>query len=415
MIKTKTVLFALFFSALLLSIIPATSHAAGDTVYEKAAIYYNRACHDCTMYIENTIEPMLEEYNLEIEKKDYINKKENRVELNELSRGLGVPIQLQGHFTIFIDNKVILQGHVPKQIIRDLLESENADVFDRIIVFQDEMDENAATYKVWALKGEIKEYDISEPISTYLDWFVENGDSLETPEELLQTESLNAMYILPLILVTGLLDGINPCAFAVLLFFIAFLFTIKKTKTGILKMGSVYIFAIFMAYLLIGLGLLQALLLTGEMHLMAKIAAYLIILLGLLHMISYFFPKFPIKLKIPGFSKKTIHKWMHKSTLPAALVLGFLVGLCTFPCSGGIYVAVIGLLAAKTTYFQGLMYLLLYNIMFVTPLIAILLGASSKRVTNRMTGWEQSKSRAMHLLAAIVMIVMGIIILTVFV
>ena len=169
----------LFFVLLLLVLLlphPAISY---DSDYKKAVIYYNRACHDCTTYIEEKIEPLLKEYGIEIEKKDYINERRNRIELNELSEDLGVPVQLQGHFTVFIDNEIILQGHVPEQIIRDLLNSEN--VFDKIVVFQDEMIENAENYKVWAFKGEIKEYGINEPIAVYLDWFKENRDSLETP------------------------------------------------------------------------------------------------------------------------------------------------------------------------------------------------------------------------------------------
>ena len=402
----------LFFVLLLLVMLLPNPTISYDSDYKKAVIYYNRACHDCTTYIEEKIEPLLKEYGIEIEKKDYINERNNRIELNELSEGLGVPVQLQGHFTVFIDNKIILQGHVPEQIIRDLLSSEN--VFDKIVVFQDEMDENAENYRVWAFKGEIKEYGINEPIDVYLDWFKENRDSLETPEDL-QTKSLDFWYIFPLILIAGLLDGINPCAFAVLLLFIAFLYTIKKTKASIFKMGVVYIAAIYLAYLLIGLGMFQALLIVGEMYLVAKISAWLIIILGLINIANYFFPSFPVKLKIPAFAKGSMKKWMYKSTLPAAFVLGFIVGLCTFPCSGGIYVAVVGLLAAKTTYFQGLMYLLIYNFMFVLPLIIMLLAASNKVMVKKMTKWEKSKSRNMNLLSGLVMIALGIIILIWFV
>lgn len=229
----------------------------------------------------------------------------------------------------------------------------------------------------------------------------------------LNVTSLKVM--LPLIIGTGFLDGLNPCAFAVLLFFIAFLFTIRKTRASIWKMGLVYISAIYLVYLGIGVGLLKTILITGHHHLMAKIGAWLVIVLGLINLKDYFFPHLPFRLKIPQFSKKTLQIWMEKATLPAAAVLGTLVGLCVFPCSGGPYVATIGLLAARKTYLQGLLYLLLYNLFFVLPLIIVLVLASNKKVVEKMTAWEQSKSKLMRLVSGLLMIALGVIILVFFV
>lgn len=219
----------------------------------------------------------------------------------------------------------------------------------------------------------------------------------------------------PLVTITGFLDGFNPCAFAILLFFIAFLFTIQRTRSSIWKMGLVYISAIYLVYLGIGVGLLKTILITGRHHLMAKVGAWLVIILGLINLKDYFFPQLPFSLKIPHWSKKTLQAWIHQATLPAAAVLGALVGLCVFPCSGGPYVATIGLLAARKTYFQGLLYLLLYNLAFVMPLIIILVLASNKRVVVKMTEWEQSKNKLMRLLSGLLMVSLGMIILYFFV
>jgi cytochrome c biogenesis protein CcdA len=218
--------------------------------------------------------------------------------------------------------------------------------------------------------------------------------------------------MVPLIVSTGFLDGLNPCAFAVLLFFIAFLFTIKRTKRSVWKMGIVYIFAIFLAYLLIGLGLLKAFIFSGAPHLMAKIGAYLLIILGLINLSNFLLPKNKkIKLGVPGFSKKYIKSWLYRATLPAAFISGFLVGLCTFPCSGGMYVAIIGLLAAKTTYVQGLIYLIIYNIFFVVPLLIILIAASSKKMSENIMKWESSQSKLIKLILGVIMILLGLAIL----
>jgi len=408
---------ALFFLFLLFgNLIPGVlseNHLPEDQErFQTAIIYYNEACSMCSMYIKQELIPTLEELGIQkIIKKDYVNERKNRVVLNELNKKLNIPPELQGHFVVFIDNQLILGGHAPKQVITDLLTKNYASDLEipRLLVLQDEM-KDAQSYSAWGFKGDAKEYPLDTPISEYLAWFSINKDSLEEPA-VAYSNSWSLGKMLPLIISSGFLDGINPCAFAVLLLFIAFLYTIKRTKANILKMGIAYILAIFTAYILIGIGLIKAFIFTGYPHLMAQISAYLMITLGVISIWSYLFPKKSINLGIPSFSKEYLKKWMYKSTIPAALVLGFLVGLCTFPCSGGIYVAVIGLLAAKTTYLHGFIYLIIYNIMFVMPLVIILITASNKKATEKITKWEQSKSKTMRLILGIVMILLGLVIL----
>jgi cytochrome c biogenesis protein CcdA len=382
--------------------------AQEKSLYETAVIYYNEACTMCAMYIKQELIPTLEEAGVkDIIKKDYVNDRRNRVELNKLNKEHNIPPDLQGHFMVFIDNRVILGGHVPRHVVTDLLTKDKG--IDKILVLQDDM-ENAKSYFAWAFRGDAREYSIDTPIRDYIDWFNENRDTLKEPVHRYES-SWGIAKMLPLILSTGFLDGINPCAFAVLLFFIAFLYTIHKTKASIVRMGVTYISAIFLAYFLIGIGLVKAFIFTGAPHLMAKISAYLLIVLGILNLANFVLPNMKFKLGIPSFTKEYLQKWMHKATIPAAFVLGFLVGLCTFPCSGGIYVAIVGLLAAKTTYMKGMLYLVAYNIMFVMPLVIILIAASSKGMTDRLSRWERSHSKIVKLVSGIVMIALALAIL----
>lgn len=374
----------------------------------RATIYYNEACADCTIYINERLIPLLWELGVEeVIKKDFINDRSARKELVERSSRLGIPPELQGHFTAFIGERIILEGHVPEGLIRELFQASG---YEKILVYQDLMGEAARDYKAWAFRGPVKEYPITTPIAEYLDWFTAHKDELEPGKELWTMERW-----LPLIVSTGLLDGINPCAFAVLLFFIAFLFTIKRTRADIAKVGAVYIAMIYLTYLGIGLGILQALVFTGAPHLMAKLGSGLLIGLGLVNIKDYFWYGRWFSLSPGGRLHEAGTNWLRKATLPATAVGGFLVGLCTFPCSGGIYVATLGLLSAKATYWMGLGYLLLYNLMFIVPLIAILLGVSNRRAVGRLARWEASRKREVKLATGLVMIALGAIILIWFV
>jgi cytochrome c biogenesis protein CcdA len=377
---------------------------------EPVTVYYNQACADCLQYVDETVEPLLQQQGYtDLVYKDYINEPANRVELLDRSEELGVPSSLQSHLTVLIGDRLIMEGHIPEGVVAELLAAPS-DAFDRLVVYQDKMS-GATDYVAWAFRGEPKTYAIDTPIGEYLAYVAEHEEMLPPAT----ADATEKRALLPLVLGTGLLDGLNPCAFAVLLFFIAFLFTIRRTAASIWGMGLVYVGAIFLAYFLIGLGLMRAVLFVNDHHFMAKVGAWLVIGLGLINLKDYFFPQLPVHLRIPTIAHGTIQDRLKVATLPAAAVGGFLVGLCTFPCSGGIYVAIVGLLAAQTTYLQGVGYLGLYNLAFVIPLLVILAGVGNRRVMHRIRLAEQSSRRWVRLATGMGMVLVGAVILIWFV
>lgn len=217
-------------------------------------------------------------------------------------------------------------------------------------------------------------------------------------------------WLLPLVLVAALMDSINPCAFSILVLTVAFLFSVGKLRSDILKIGGVYILGIFLVYLAIGLGILQTLHLFNTPHFMAKVGATLLVAMGLLSVINHLFPRFPIKLKIPHASHEKIAQLMEKASMPAAFLLGALVGLCEFPCTGGPYLLVLGLLHDQATYLKGLGYLILYNAIFVLPLMVILLMSSDAALLDKVKTWKQENTGAMRLWGGVAMILLGLII-----
>lgn len=218
-------------------------------------------------------------------------------------------------------------------------------------------------------------------------------------------------WLLPLVGIAALIDSVNPCAFGILLLTIAFLFSIGKMRSGILRIGGVYIIGLFTVYVLIGLGLLQVLHLFDTPHFMAKVGAFLLIALGGINLINEFFPSFPIKLRIPQTAHLRMATLMNKASLPTAFLLGALVGLCEFPCTGGPYLMVLGLLHDQATYLTGVGYLLLYNLIFILPLVVILALASDRAVLERVSAWKKSETGQMRLWSGLAMIILGFIII----
>jgi len=221
--------------------------------------------------------------------------------------------------------------------------------------------------------------------------------------------------MIPLVAVTGFLDGIHPSAIAILIFFIAFLLTMQKTFKNIFALGLVYIFVIFLTYLAVGVGLLSGIVLFGQHHFFAILGSWLLIVMGVIQLKDYFFPKLPIHLSMPKISSEKIKSKLEKATLPGIIIAAFLVGLCSIPCSGGIYAAITALLASKTTYFTGFLYLLLYNLMFVTPLLILLLFAANPLALAKIAEFRQKHERTEKLLMGLAMFFIGAGILTFFV
>lgn len=217
--------------------------------------------------------------------------------------------------------------------------------------------------------------------------------------------------VLHFVLISGLLDSFNPCAIAVLLLFIALLFTLKKSHAVILTTGLVYIAAVYLSYLAIGVGLLKVVNLFGVPHLISIIGAWIVIAVGIWGLKEYFFPdKFNI-LTIPISSRQIIAKWATKATYPTAFIAGILLGIFEFPCSGAIYLATIGLLNAQATFMKGLVYLLLYNLMFILPLLVIMFLASNRMIVEKMINLDEENSSRLRLITSLIMIAIGAVIL----
>ncbi len=222
---------------------------------------------------------------------------------------------------------------------------------------------------------------------------------------------MSQQILFPTVITAGLLDSLNPCAISIALLFIALMFTLQKSRSLILRIGFFYIISIFLTYFLIGLGLLKVAHIFSTPHFVAKLGAIIAIIFGILNLKEYFFPNLPLKIRMPQSARHKISEWAHKASIPAAIVVGVIVGICEFPCSGAVYLAIVGLLSVKVSFFAGVLYLLVYNVMFVLPLVLIFLLSTNRMVTEKMINWQERQGRKMHLILAALMIGLGIFIL----
>lgn len=223
----------------------------------------------------------------------------------------------------------------------------------------------------------------------------------------------------PTVLGAGVLDGLNPCAFALLVLFATYTLTMvnKVTSSGdstaaarrqLLGAGSLYVGAVWITYFLIGLGLFSFLAWMGQDHFATRIAAVLALVMGLWMIKDILFPKLGPALAAPHASHGWMHTAMERGGLGGMLLAGVLVGICTVPCSGAIYLGIVAVLSASGGGTTGLALLALYNLAYIVPLVVLLALVSNRRVLGRIGRWNQANSPWIKAALAVTVIAMSL-------
>ena len=207
----------------------------------------------------------------------------------------------------------------------------------------------------------------------------------------------------PIVLVSGFADGLNPCAFALLVLFATYTLTLVNSVTSdgsptmearrrLLGAGSLYVGAVWITYFLIGLGLFSFLGWLGQDHLVTRVAAVLALFMALWMLKDVFLPGWGPSLMAPAGTHGRMHRAIERGGLGGMLGAGVLVGICTVPCSGAIYLDIVTVLNASGGGTTGLALLALYNLAYIAPLLILLGAVSDRRVLGRLGRWNQSNS-----------------------
>lgn len=202
----------------------------------------------------------------------------------------------------------------------------------------------------------------------------------------------------------GLIDGINPCAIATLVFFISMLSVMKVRGARLLWAGAAFCLTSFITYLAIGLGLFRLLYLCAGFPVMRALLEWgmvaILLLLGLLSIRDAIRYRArgratDITLKLPRRVSEAIHGAIrngltHHRILWGSVVAAFLVTVFESMCTGQVYVPTLVLvLRSGRSVPLVLGYLLLYNSLFILPLVLALILAYHGTRTERFVRWSR--------------------------
>jgi cytochrome c biogenesis protein CcdA len=199
------------------------------------------------------------------------------------------------------------------------------------------------------------------------------------------------------ILISAAIDSINPCAIGVMILLISTVIVGRKKK-NLLRLGAIYIAGVYVTYFLAGLGLiafLQVIPIYISEYISIIVAA--VIMLGALSEIKdYFWYGKGFTLSIAPERAKDIERYAENLTVPGLVFLGAFVAGVELPCTGGPYLAITFLLSQNFD-LNAFILLVIYNIIFVMPLVVLLLlGWFGMKVTD-MKKWKQENRAYMRL------------------
>lgn len=213
---------------------------------------------------------------------------------------------------------------------------------------------------------------------------------------------------LGLVIGSAAIDSINPCAIGVLILMISVILSGKGGVRRMLVLGGVYIFAVFITYLVAGLGLVYFLA-NIPLYITEYISIFVgsfIILAALVEIKDFFWYGRGFSLGIPVVFTEKIHKFAKNTTIPGVLLLGAFVSGVELPCTGAPYLAIITILSLNFNASAFLM-LVLYNIIFVAPLIFILILVAFGVKLQNVKKFKQDTRGYMRLFIGLLLIGLG--------
>ncbi len=239
-----------------------------------------------------------------------------------------------------------------------------------------------------ALIGELNEQRLEDVIQTHRTTGVASRiKEAESQLETAESEILNRFHGFGILTVAGagLLDGINPCAFATIVFFISYMNLVGRGRKEMLVAGGAFALAVFGTYLLLGLGTLSFMNYINQfsgiakcVYLLAATATFALAGLSLYDAVKAKQGKTKdILLQLPRALKQRIHKVIREQTrtsgvIAGALVIGFVISALELVCTGQVYLPTLTFVAGiEGMRAHALSFLLLYNIMFVLPLLVV--------------------------------------------
>jgi cytochrome c biogenesis protein CcdA len=233
-------------------------------------------------------------------------------------------------------------------------------------------------------------------------------EKIKNAEEEAKNRLARSSIPLPILIGAAFVDASNPCALAVLILLLATVMGAKGKNSALLA-GLLFSLAIFMSYFLMGIGAYRAITAFSLPKYFSLGIGIFSIIIGLANLKDVFWYGKGFIMEVPLSWRPKMQALIKKATSPlGAFTVGFLVSLFLVPCASGPYVAILGLLAQKVETAKTALLLVLYNFVFVLPMLIITFAMYFFNARmGKLEAWRQRNLRLLHAIAAGVMFFIG--------
>jgi hypothetical protein len=214
--------------------------------------------------------------------------------------------------------------------------------------------------------------------------------------------SLAARFTVPGVLAAGIFDSINPCAIAALIFLVSVLTLARERPVNVLAAGIAYCCGVFVTYTAIGFGLLQAIRTMQSFPTIRMVFDFAMCCILLVLAVISFRDAARARsgaaggmtLRLPDSLSVLVRATLRtrfKSAvgLASAFLAGCLVTAIETVCTGQVYGPTLAIIVAQGgSVWRESGLLLLYNLMFVMPLLFILILAWRGMAVSRLLAWS---------------------------
>lgn len=230
---------------------------------------------------------------------------------------------------------------------------------------------------------------------------------------------------LAIVILGGLFDGVNPCAFATIIFFLSYLQVAKRTPREILMVGISFILAIFLAYFSVGLVFHAAIEKLVEMEgfqwarsIMTWVFAFFALLVAVLSLRDGIRASRgslkEMTLQLPDFLKNRIRGTIRKRArtknyVIAAFVTGIIISFLELACTGQVYAPIVYQIQQGRA--DAVLYLLIYNIAFILPLVIIFFLAYRGMASDALVRFQKNHTAAVKYATAALFFLLTVVIL----
>jgi hypothetical protein len=215
------------------------------------------------------------------------------------------------------------------------------------------------------------------------DWYTVAEPELASSDKAIRERF--AGFNLAVVAAGGFWDGINPCAFATLIFFVSYLQVTGRRAREIAQIAAAFISGVFLAYLLLGFGLAELLsrmlvirVIGRVIHIVMALGVLVLMVLSIRDGVLCLKGRMKeMTLQLPGSLKRMTHEVIrggarHSRFVAAAFLTGLAIALLELACTGQIYAPVIlFVLKVGGSSLTSFLYLVWYNVFFIIPLIVV--------------------------------------------